>query len=888
MVWAVRRFMLPAAVWCLAGGAAARAADVYVRFRVVEPAGETFRVTTGGRRHAITPNDDGPAGKWGLPRESRDVGGGRWSDWLDLTGWPLHGRQDRAGGVAEWPAMTLTAARLTEKGRPSREAVAGCVFEVQLADKPGDDGVVIAFTEKSGSATIGFLLPHPLREKKDEFETGSQMAARHLAWAKQAAGAKPAQLKRFTLCTGLWGSPYDDGLALTWIEALKTLGFNTVGGVSPAIRQSGLRTDAHAQHYLADPGQAEARWRKWLDQARKKWPEREEERGSARLSLFTISDEIRTVYFKNVEPAKRDGWFQEYLRSRGVRDADLPRPIAQTAFPADLLGRETKALPRHATDAVCTEPAVRVLRGDAPAAAPAPGAAPVLVDVRVRRLFYHAAKFAQWWSARQLRQSTDLVHGTYPEARTETLPTSHGFFNAPGPPAMGMSHCLLDLFEVGAQESVDILAAEDWLGLNHMYGGRYTWTGAQSLEYLGAIMRSAMKDRRMTLMALPTPSDDGYLRLKCFSMLGQGAKVFYFWTFGPTFLGTENYWSDLRSEYDGVARFARTLEAGEDVLHPATTVSDPVAVLYSVSHDLWHSDDPAGFVETRLLWHALRHLSVQPDFLREEDVEAGRLDRYKALYICGRCVSRRASERIDRWVRNGGSLYLAGGAATRDEYFEPYVPPYAAPLWPADAAARLVTERHDCNERSDLPTMAPLTHARAGSLFKAALPVLACRLNLRDDLPPDRRLALYDDGKVAGAAVPHGRGQVVGLGFLPMLAYAQMAGFKFSTLEEKWPAEPRELVRLALEFARIRPVARADVPVVETSLLTGPQGSALVLVNYTYQPIRSLKVTVTLDPLPTRAVSTEGREVVLTPGAEPGSVCVQLPLEWTDVVLLTK
>jgi hypothetical protein len=52
-------------------------------------------------------------------------------------------------------------------------------------------------------------------------------------------------------------------------------------------------------------------------------------------------------------------------------------------------------------------------------------------------------------------------------------------------------------------------------------------------------------------------------------------------------------------------------------------VRDQVAILYSVSHDIWHTDDPAAFAEKRLLWHALRHLHVQPDFLREEDVEAG-------------------------------------------------------------------------------------------------------------------------------------------------------------------------------------------------------------------------------------------------------------------------
>ena len=116
-----------------------------------------------------------------------------------------------------------------------------------------------------------------------------------------------------------------------------------------------------------------------------------------------------------------------------------------------------------------------------------------------------------------------------------------------------------------------------------------------------------------------TPSDDRYLRLKAYSSLAQGARAFFFWCYGPTYISTENYWSDLRSEYEGISKLGRHLEKAEDILVQAKPVSDPVAILYSVSHDIWHSDRPGAFVEKRLLWHALRHLSVQPDFLREDD-----------------------------------------------------------------------------------------------------------------------------------------------------------------------------------------------------------------------------------------------------------------------------
>ena len=367
---------------------------------------------------------------------------------------------------------------------------------------------------------------------------------------------------------------------------------------------------------------------------------------------------------------------------------------------------------------------------------------PRQADLATRKIAYYAAKFGQWWSVRQLRQTSDLIHRTFAglpsPMKTETLPSDHSFFNAWGPPHMGMGYRGLDLLEIGGQQAVDVLSAEDWLGLNHMYGPGTTWTGAAAFGYFSAILRSGIGDRPVALRGLITPSDDGYLRLKAYTALGQGAKSFFFWTFGPTYIGTENYWSDLRSEYDGIAKFTRALEKSEKVLYPARPVRDPVAILYSVSHDLWHTDDPASFVENRLTWTALRHLGVQPDFLREEDVEAGRLAAYKVLYVTGQCLTRKAARRIDDWVKAGGVVYLAAGAATRDEFYEPCIPPFAAAVWPDRAAERFLRQSgHRYNERADLPTIQPITRAKVVLEGKdSSIPVIGCRLDLKEKARP--------------------------------------------------------------------------------------------------------------------------------------------------------
>jgi hypothetical protein len=833
---------------------------VFIRVQVLDPQrGPQITLLARGHRH-LGPN-------WYLPERSVEIPGEGWSEWIDLSDWPWHAKMSRAGGVAEWCSVRLSLDRA--KGGEELPK-GGCALRVQVADAPSENAIVHDFTEKSESKTIGFLVPVPLRDNAKEFETGSQMAARHRAWADAATGGNPVALKDFPVCTSLWGH-YDPGLAREELRTLKRLGFNVINtgsGLEPTdVRGEGFRLYHQEWLFESDPRKATKKWEEFARhrlESNLKTPDGRWEFVDG-ASHWVIGDEVRTLSVMGLDKRELDNWFRAYLKETGVaaRDARFfGRPLDEVEYPADEL-HDARTLPRDA-------------------------------DLPHRRLAYHAAKFGQWWSAKQLRHTSDLIHGSLPGSKAETLPTDHGFFNAGGnPPEIGKSWKLLDYFELGRQRSVDQLAAEDWLGLNHMYGPNYTWTGAQSHAYLTAVMRSAVTDDGVTLRNLITPSDDDYLRLKAYSALGQGSKSFFFWTYGPTYIATENYWSDLRSMYDGIAKLTRAVSQAEDVLRDATVVRDPVAILYSVSHDLWHSDQPAAFVEKRLLWHALRHLGVQPDFLSEQDVEAGRLKDYKALYVVDWCVTRAASARIDEWVKSNGVVYLSAGAATRDEYYTPYVPPFAALVWgdEADVSRRFVAERHAYNERVDLPGIKPLTAVDVRDVGKPAakLPVIGCRLDLGSRASAaNGAFAAFADGKPAGVTLKLGHGTVIGLGFCPMLAYGQMAGFKPTTLEEHWPAEPRRLVQLVLDRAGIAPAARADVPVVETSLLKsrdgGDGGYALVLANYTYRPIRQLHVDLRIPGKIGRVISTEGRDVNTERVA--GGVRLTLPLDWTDLVII--
>ncbi|MGI8669931.1 MAG: hypothetical protein ACR2J3_08835, partial [Aridibacter sp.] len=728
-------------------------------------------------------------------------------------------------------------------------AVKDSEFEVQLADSPSEKDVVISFTEQSNSDRIIFLAPYPLRENAKEFETATQMIDRQTQWTKEATDGKPPKLEKFQIITNVWNMN-NAALEEKSVSLLKTLGFNVIHNANfSLLKKYELKTYQKNLLYQPDPETVAKGWEQTANLIQQTSTTADGKELIGKVAFWEISDEVSVLDFNGVDKARLNGWFQAYLKSKDYKSS---KPIEQIEYPLKEIAGET--LPKN-------------------------------VSLEERKLLYHAAKFGQWWSAKQLRQLNDLILEGLPNSVTSTLLPSHGFFgNAWGPSKIGMSYGMLDIFELTKQESVNQLAVEDWLGLNHMYGPEFTWTGGQTFGYYNAIVRSAIGDKPISMQGLITPSDDKYLRLKAYSGIGQGDKSFYFWSYGPTYVSTENYWSDLKSEYDGIVKLNRSLQKAEDVIYPAKTVSDnDVGILYSVSHDLWNNKNQAAFVEKRLLWHALRHLQIQPNFLREDDIEAGKLEKLKVLYITDWNITRKASAEIDKWIKNGGTLYMSAGAATRDEYNEPFTPKFAENVWIENPTSKITNEIDTYNERTVLPTIKPLTTTNVdinGKKFD--LPAIGVRLDLNQSLPS---FAKFADGKNAGAITPYGKGQIIAVGFMPMLAYGKLANFKPDTLEEKWQTNPREIIAKTLELAKIDAVIKTNMPVVETNLLTGTNGSAIVLANYTYQPISSLQIDVKISKPIKTATSIEGKTVKILKQSE-GRITLELPLAWTDIIIL--
>jgi len=782
---------------------------VFVRFKLVEPTETSYYLQIGGYIHVEPWTLPGAIWPAGADRDrAKRVGSGVFTDWFDLgeyAGSKLHGQLHRAGGIAEFP--NITADFVTSTDSLTRMVV------IELATAPDARAVVKRFDESFTGSSTSFLVSPRLAADKDSLETASQMTRRRLAWARQASGDARVSPSQLIVQTSFW-SPQRPELNLQEAEVLWLLGFNVVNRW-PEVR---------AKYDFADPGGHH--WAKFEpnltreDIDNQMRPAAQATRASRRPTLFNFSDEITAPAIGKDAAALRH--FHGWLQAQNVRPADLG----------------VKAL-----DDVAPIESPDVLRQRQPRD---PKAA--------NRIFYYTARFRQAAATERLRWLTESFH-RYAAANilTSSLVADHPYFSGSGL-GMGMEepnmawggHPLsLDWFDLARHRAVDVIGIEDWMGLQYMYGPRYTWEGFQLMGFQAAMVRSGSRGEQ-PIIAWITPSDATNLALKTSSALAQGAKHFFYWTYGPTATSTENYWSDLRGEYDGIVRMTRQLASAEHIIAPGVPRKTRVALLYSISADLWQPWGYVHMLERRATYLALVHDHYLVDMLTEEDVAAGRLADYDVLYTVDPNISTRATTAIEEWVRGGGYVYGACGAGSRDEFNEPTRG--LGTVFGIEPAIRPEVRPEEYRVRGSLNWIDYFDRIRLDRTALLGERVAFGVLGVRIAFTPTSSQVIGRFRGDAPAAVMHdfGRGKAVYVGACPGLSYLKDAGFVPTELKERYPpVQRRVLTGLAAARGVARLVELSD-PVVEAGLYDAPAGTALVLANFTYRSIEKLTVRVPL------------------------------------------
>lgn len=842
---------VPLAAW------AAPEDGVFVRFKLEEPAATHYYVRLAGYIHA--PN-------WYLPKAVVPAGAdrdgelrtasGEFTPWFDLrkhAGDLLHGRLKRAGGVAELP--NVTAQFVTDAEADQRRIV------IELATAPSEASVVKRFRESMRGDLTSFLVSPNLTEDADSLETAGQMSRRRLAWAREASGGKRVSPEKLILQTSLWGAQRPELNAMEG-EVLWLLGFNVLGNQHPPIDQRfAFAKPGHSHNLPLGP----AATREDVAQTWSKLAERHSE-GFAQGVPFGFSDEVCCrPRIGDDQQALRH--FHDWLARQRISPQEL-----DVAKLADATPIETPEAFRERE------------KQNGPAA---------------RRLFYYTSRFRQQAATERLRWNTEELHKSFgPNPLSSALVADHPYFGGTGL-GMGMqpnttwggAPLAMDWFDLARSKAVDLAGVEDWMGLQYMYGPNTTWEGFQLMGFQAAIFRSGGRGQ-VPIIAWITPSDETNLRLKSFSALCQGAKHFFFWTYGPTATSTENYWSDLRGAYDGIAHVSRSLAEAEHILAPGKTRATKVALLYSISSDLWQ---PLGYIhmlERRGTYLSLVHDQYLVDMLTEEDIEAGRLDEYDVLYATDPCIRRKAAQRIAGWVGSGGRLHASCAAGCRDEFNEPC--DELAEVFGIEPQVTFTAQPGEYRVRgrvNDIPALDHLT-IPAGELTPTPLEFDVIGARVRVEPTSAQVLATFRDGKTpAVLRNDFGQGEAVYFATTPGVSYIKDARFVPDKLAESWPGSNRGVLNAWARRANAPRLVELSSAVVEAGVYDAQPGAALALANFTYEPISGLGITLPMRR-PVRSVRSVTHGNLPFTSAENQAVgdfrwkiTTQVDLGLTDILL---
>ncbi|MCP5539325.1 MAG: beta-galactosidase trimerization domain-containing protein, partial [Akkermansiaceae bacterium] len=423
----------------------------------------------------------------------------------------------------------------------------------------------------------------------------------------------------------------------------------------------------------------------------------------------------------------------------------------------------------------------------------------------------------------------------------------------------------VDYFELLDADDQNAIWGEDWSN------GASTY---QCASYNVDLMRGAARDRGQVIAhhlvahAGRKPWD---IKLKATSEVARGVKILNNFAYGPIWATHEggpywrsHVWQGKPETWTANASITREIGAVEDLLLPAMPAKAEVALLYGSASDVWTIDETYSHGFDRMhTWLALTHAQVPVDIVAERQIERGALDGYRVCYLSGPNLTRAAAEKLADWVSQGGTLWLAAGAAERDEFDRPLTT--LDRLLPA---VRGVLEDGQPFRASGryLSTLQPKDEVRweGGS---------ASVLSVKQSLAPNpgaETLASFGDGAAAVVRAPAGKGAVICCGFLPALSYIKAALDHRAALQKKvddgaeltademaqaslldrsynpwrFPAEIREFLLTPVRDAKVEPPIRCDRALVDAVYLPGKTGVLIPLANYTLEPIDSLTLRV--------------------------------------------
>lgn len=820
--------------------------DTYVRFRPVElepedvEAGMNIGIYWAAVRIIRGQQKVGDGVSGILDEKGQKIRKGVWSQWVNLREKLEPGSWENTVGFHLQPSRPVTKLKAE--------------IEVGWGPRPGQ--IVRRFFEEGDGPSASILLPNRSVRTRDEVREGiwsagfrkwiscvSDKSRKHyeLAKAMEFKGDRlPRKYTVFTSVTGYGGVHYSKEAMANEMRAAAHLGINAPFLLCQRYlqfaREQGLmdtlvpRVVGGTAGYPPRKGcpndpATDERCRKmsktFLDGAQKMPPD-----GVESTWMMKNGDEIGfTAGPSHVQECETCvALFRDYLKGKGLSPAE---------FGAE---RWSQVRPRYDL-----QPIGKV----------------------GRRLHYHTTLFLSYNTAQLYRKVVASHESTF-----ASKPYIYSNYQ-PSPIWSGMG---LDWFIMGQERAFSIAWAEDWVW------GQHRW---ELVSFVVDVLRNVAEENGIPFGMYIVARTGGFRR-KTMSLFGRGALAMIVYNWGPRYAFADQF-SEFPEVQREVGETMRLVGGAEDYLFGSRPLPTDVALVYSRSEEIWQADQ-ADFKDRLHVYLALLHDQIPADVISEDQIAAGKLSRYKVLYLCGEHIQKRAAEGIRDWVAAGGRLWADGQAATRDEYDEPL-----------HVLDEVLGRRHLYTEKP-AQFAAVLGHGTLGA------PIQSCKLKFpgseteqeaetyvyRAVVEPGKSakvVGTYADGRPAAIARETGEGRALYLTFPAGMTYRRRLDEKDFDPSKDYRSAERSLISgFALESGVVRPVELSH-GVVEAIATRGEGGRTVVLINYRFEPVDSLGVSIREGEQPIKTVRSVLHGPLQTE-RKNGRVSVTLPLDEADVLLI--
>ena len=586
---------------------------------------------------------------------------------------------------------------------------------------------------------------------------------------------------------------------------------------------------------------------------------------SAQVELIIMGDEIGPAtsppYINSIPNLL--GWYQEYLKEKGVNPAQLgkkdwPEVKAFEDAPVRFGSESYRTL-------IQVDPSrVQEVAPDAPKSLaefdPEADDDPELEDLRAadeedarqaaarletfdltaltleqKRHRYWTKRFQSFYSTEFYGACGEAIRKVTKEGHFRRKPFASPNFQAMPVQRSQMWTGALNLFEWARSNTTDFLMLEDW-----------NWD-CYRIAFGAEILRAAARKRGQIIGALTV---GGSIQQRFLANLGNGARSIFSYLYGPLrVIGPP--WAEHEETNRDWAETLRWVGRCEKDILASRSRPSPVGILVANSSEINTAYINPVFNRYPLYQRAAMYVALKDSGLpvevvgEEEIIEDEALTRYRVLYAADTHVSLKAQEKIKEWVRKGGVLWSPYNALAREEFDqktdtfnEVFGVKNRPPLKPSEFTW---TPEQEVEIR--------VSENAAGQRHLSAVTFKSVPCQPRYELTTGNGMAHFQDASPALIQNRYGKGQA----FLYGSTVRPLTGGYHRRVDEpENAAKTRKLLTIGCAAAGIEQQIKLSRPRVMSFIHDGPKQTVLFLVNCFEKSQNDVKVELQL-PMPAKS-----------------------------------